>query len=227
MIHQSIASAVYKGFSRQMDSQAWVELSLDIYSLPRKRAAWMRGAIRAIGSQSEIAPTLVQQSGAGRSAIAQVLGFSFEPVGPRESVWAGFAIHLRARDYAFDVDDLACVATHHVIQRMMSRGGHADPRKAIKALGPALHTSICLWPPGPDESVLLPAAGGGVIAVRHEDYPSMWALITYIDDAKLSRRQVVEIRRRKREAAETVRRLRMPRPDVKLSPYSMSPSGFE
>lgn len=184
-MHESIATALYRGYERKVATFDWDRFRQRISQLPNKRAAWMRGALREMQRLPHVVAFKPKILGQGRRAEAHVIGVSHETDYFDRSGWYGFGVRFTARDFGVDFIDLPVLVTHHLVQRTMQRLDVANPQVAINSLQQAIYCALWLETPRSD-SMLLPAKGGAVIAVPDRDYPELWALITFIDDSKLS-----------------------------------------
>jgi len=190
-MHESVATAIYRGYERKIhgfDHEAFNR------RLPAKRAAWLRAVLRNIKGLPGLVAFEPRLHGQGKQAEATVFGFSHETDACGRSGWHGFVMSLSSREFGFEIRDTPVLLTHHLVQRTMQRLGVSDPAAAIRGLEKTAYIAMWLDPQSADDNPLLPAKGGAVVAVPDRSDSSRWALVTFIDNAKLSDSQRQKIR---------------------------------
>ncbi|MEA1050481.1 hypothetical protein U5801_11765 [Lamprobacter modestohalophilus] len=184
-MHESIATALYRGYERKIDRFDPEIINQRLNRLPFKRSAWLRGSLRELKTIPGIVTFEPQIVGDGKRAEAYLFGVAREKEVCGRSGWYAFAMRLAARDFRTEFRDLPVLITHHLVQRTMQRLDVRHPAAAIRHLQATVYAAIWLETPRSD-SMLLPARGGAVAAVPDRDESGYWALVTFIDQAKLS-----------------------------------------
>ena len=192
-MHESVAKAIYKRHERVLTTQYnRAAIQEKFNQLPNKRAARIRAIPKVIDSIPNMVILSPYTEGKGKHATLSIMGLERGGDTNGRTAWYGFQMRYYARDFSVEHFGLPVVVTHHAIQRVMQRLGIAHPKKAIKALTPAIIGALWLREPS-DEAELLPMPEGAVIAVRDNLYPDCWAIVTFVDNAKLSYGQVQEM----------------------------------
>lgn len=192
-MHESIAKAIYKRHERVLGTgynRDAVKAKFD--QLPNKRAARIRAIPKVIDSIPNMVILSPYTEGKGKHATLSIVGLERGGDTNGRTAWYGFMLKYHAKDSAVKYSDLPVVVTHHAIQRVMQRLGITHPKKAMKALAPAVMGALWLKEPS-DEAEMLPMPEGAAIAVRDNLYPDCWAILTFVDQAKLSYNQVQEM----------------------------------
>lgn len=197
-MHESIASALYRGYTRKLEARDQEFAARLEGTPPAKRNAW----IRLIRSFEERDPRLVllqppEIIGKGKNATLYCFGayFSLDQATGRKA-WVGYLSRAKARDFTYEAETLPVIATNHLVERTMQRLNQADAKKALCALRGAFTAAVCLGPPSEyPGQIILPSDGGGVIAAQDNVDPTVWAMKTFIDYGRLSESQMLEIKK--------------------------------
>lgn len=193
-MHESIASALYKGYTRKLIQEGFQGAPLPANT----RAAWLRQIIKMQAKdRSSVAMAPPAFVGRGKNAELYIHGVYYpsteiaegEQIAPQ---WYGYAIRSRAKDFTIESQPLPVIITNHLVRRTMQRLDVEHPRQALLSLQTAFWASLLLEPPC-DGHALLPAQGGAVIAVQDRDYPMCWAMLTFVNKERLSARQMREV----------------------------------
>ncbi len=207
-MHESIATAIYKGHKRTLDDRLnqYVQ-RLPAGGPPRRRKPWLRAvrtAFRDLPSDiwfGEFA------GGSGKDAVVDLLGVRLGADAGR-SMWFGSTVQISARRFSVESHGLPIRISNHAITRAMQRLALPDVRAAASQLSPAFFYALLVerYPPRDGSSVLLPTVGGGaVVAIADRDDPEDWVFLTYIDAGKLRPEQLAELAvRREKFAARLV-----------------------
>ena len=188
-MHESVATALYRGYERKVNGIDMNRIYQRLGRLPNKRAAWLRGALKGLKAIPGMVVFEPQVTGQGRHASARTILVSLEKETSGRSGWYASGMTLSARDFSMDTFDLPILVTHHLVQRTMQRLNVESPVAAIRSLQPAIFAALWLGEPHADSSVLLPAFGGAVVTVQDRVDPWSWALVTFVDAAKLTDKQ--------------------------------------
>ncbi|NVZ11782.1 hypothetical protein HW932_21295 [Allochromatium humboldtianum] len=193
-MHESIASALYKGYTRKLIQDGFQGELLPANT----RAAWLRQVVKMQAKdRSSVAMAPPAFVGRGKNAELYIHGVYYpsteiadgEKITPQ---WYGYAIRARAKDFTIESQPLPVIITNHLVQRTMQRLDVAHPRQALLSLQSAFLASLLLEPPSKGHA-LLPARGGAVIAVPDRDYPMCWAMLTFVNKERLSVQQMREV----------------------------------
>lgn len=204
-MHESVATAKYKGYERKLDNYDFKRAITDFGGLPNKRAARLRAIPKLINRMPSVVILSHGTEGSGARAELSMFGLEIgKDTNGSSPGWFAFLDIFKARDSTIERVDLPVIVTHHLVKRMMQRLKIEDPRKALTGLHSALSIALALKEPR-DREVLLAARGGAVIAVRHDVFPEVWVFVTFVDDAKLSSTQWQSIEFWAGKAAEAIK----------------------
>jgi hypothetical protein len=193
MLHESIAKALYKRHERSMKtSYNHAEIKARFARLPSKRAARIRAIPKVIDSIPNMVILSPYVEGEGKHSKLSIMGLERGGDTNGRTAWYGFLIRYKAKDATVEYADLPVVVTHHAIQRVMQRLGIKHPKAAMKTLAPAVMGALWLKEPS-DKAAMLPMPQGVAFAVRDNLYPDCWAVVTFVDNAKLSQYQMQEL----------------------------------
>ena len=194
-MHESIARATYKGFARKLQNRTF-DISRALCGTTR--AAWLRSLIKS--EARDVRSVLLEPpriTGEGKRAKLYMFGVTYvddDEVRNTGPFWVGYSIRAEAKTFDLDCRYVPVLVTNHLVQRTMQRLGIEDPPTALCNLRTAIMAAMVLGPPG-DRQALLPIDGGVVIAVQDKEWPEFWALITFVDEAKLRPEQIREANR--------------------------------
>lgn len=192
-MHESIATALYRGYTRRIKDATWnARLGRDLRA-PRTRSAWLKACRRRVQAHPSLTVLSSAIIGKGKRAELRMLGVSMEEEeSDGRTGWYAFSAEFQAKTYSAEFYDLPIFIAHHLVQRIMQRLAITDPREALSVLTPAIVHA--LWLVRPDEqSLLLPAHGGAVISVRDRGAEDEWAFVTFVDAEKLSEQQLRDL----------------------------------
>lgn len=192
-MHESIAKAAYKGYTRKLKDRPF-DVSRALCGTTR--AAWLRGLIK---SEARCARSVLLEppciEGEGKHAELFMIGVTYvwdEEQPDEKPLWTGFLLQAKAKTFSIDYQFMPVVVTHHLVERTMQRLGIQDPPTALRSLREPIVASTLLGPPA-GRQALLPANGGAVIAVPDREHPEdTWALVTFVDEARLRPEQIRE-----------------------------------
>lgn len=194
-MHESIAKATYKGYARKLRNRPFDISRIDYKAT---RAAWLRQLIKAEAQcTSSVLLETPRITGKGKHAKLYMFGVTYiHDAEERDSgpFWVGYSIRAVAKTFDLDYRITPVLVTNHLVQRTMQRLGIEDPPTALCNLRTAIMAAMVLGPPD-NRQALLPIDGGVVIAVQDKEWPEFWALVTFVDEAKLRPEQIREANR--------------------------------
>lgn len=190
-----MAKAFYKGYIRILQKQTY-----DPFDQPfnkKGRQAWLKQRVNDIEKDPKF---FVMHKAIfddrKKDSRAFLIGVDFID-GHQEDetefawTWLGSSVKLHTRRFQIVKYRIPVLITSHLIERAMLRLKLEQPVAALKALTPAFFAAIALEKPVPGQ-VYLQATGGVVVAKPHETDPTMWALVTFVDQDKLRPEQIRE-----------------------------------
>jgi hypothetical protein len=220
-MHASIAAATYRGFTRQVRHkiETFDPWRLLATKRPSRRGPWLRTARRGLDRIPGLYVVYESQRGEGKQAELTVVIMDYvEAAAP---YWSAFVLVLHARRMSIRGWPIPVKVTAHALQRLMQRLNVTDPRVALKRLWTTVHAVWWIGPPTegaadrllpvqevgarlPDGYYRTTMLGAAVMVCDRED-PDVWAMVTFIDAAKLRPEQTAEVRACAEWASNAVR----------------------
>jgi hypothetical protein len=194
-MHESIARAVYKGYARKLQNRPF---DVDKHQPAATRAAWLRSLIKS--EERDARSVLLEPPrivGQGKHATLYMLGvrYAYDEEQPDVNpLWVGYSIRARAKNFDVDYRIMPVLVTNHLVQRTMQRLGIEDPPTALRSLRTPIIAATVLGAPDGAQA-LLPADDGAVIALPDREDASFWALVTFVEEARLRPGQIREANR--------------------------------
>lgn len=192
-MHESIATAIYRGFARGLDG---FEFDIKRYPRPKTRAAFLRTIDRM--ERNDKTCVLLQEPelfGEGKRASRFSVSASMADLpradGTTQPVWVGVCFQADAKTFSTNLSPLPVMAAQHTVIRAMQRMSLTDPREAIRRMAPAFLMGAFLDAPNGREA-LFAVDGGAVAAAGDSEYPDLWVLKTFIHLDQLRPEQVRE-----------------------------------
>ena len=195
-MHESVAQAIYRGDVRAIPdrTEQFTQWFRQQPRRPSRRAAWLRSSVAATEQMPGFAHFLTLRFGTKKHAEAHIFG-AFAPQGPDDpNGWVVAGLCLSAKTMSVETVDPGITITHHAVARLVQRINHKRPTAAVGAFAPGLFTIIALELTPSDESMLLPAVDGGVVAVRDRNDERCWAFVTYVHKDQLRADQKESLR---------------------------------
>lgn len=194
-MHESIARATYKGYARKLQSRPF-DVSRAL--IGTTRAAWLRSLIK---SEARDARSVLLDpphlEGKGKHTVLYMRGVTYawdDEQPDSKPLWVGYSIRAVAKTFDIDYRFMPALVTNHLVQRTMQRLGIEDPPTALRSLRSPLLAATMLGAPN-GRQALLPAHGGAVIAIPDREDPNFWALVTFVEEARLRPEQIREANR--------------------------------
>ena len=199
-MHESIATALYRGEMRQFEPlfQA-ARARYDAQPAKYGRTSWLKDNLAFLQANPSVTFLSRVSEGAKKHTRVALFGLThprlIAEIGKRPT-WAGIVVTLTAKNCETSGNWLPIKVAAHAVTRLMQRANTPSVAVALRGLSPAFHYPLFFEGPPPATAVLLPAAGGAVVAKADEDEPDTWVVVTYIDEAKLRPEQRAEVAER-------------------------------
>ncbi|NCC40358.1 MAG: hypothetical protein EOM21_13050 [Gammaproteobacteria bacterium] len=209
-MHASIATAISRGFNRQVRKKIedFDPERLMAGERPGRRGPWLRHLRRGLDRIPGLCVVYESLQGEGKRAKLSIVLMDY--VNAPAPYWSAFALTLNARHKSAEGCGVPIKITAHALQRAMQRLDVTDPQTALRLLWSAVHAVLWVGPPGNEHAerlfpvlkigARLPDGAyqtsllGAAVMVPDRENSGVWSMVTFVDADKLRPEQTAEVR---------------------------------